>query len=65
MARRDRLLAVDELTKHFPPNPLGQQRGDAKETTMVLYFGDVWTNGWRRVGWRDHADAVVPAQVLY
>jgi hypothetical protein len=29
------LLAVDELTKHFPPNPLGQQRGDAKETTMV------------------------------
>ena len=35
------LLAVDELTKHFPPNPLGQQRGDAKETTMVLYFGDV------------------------
>ena len=32
------LLAVDELTKHFPPNPLGQQRSAAKETTMVPWL---------------------------
>ena len=35
------LLSVEELTKHFPPNPSGQSRTAAAETTMVLYFGDV------------------------
>ena len=51
VAGRDMSTSSRRINQALPAEPLGQQRGDAKETTMVLYLeiGDVFADGRLRV----------------